>query len=125
MGRKKGLILAVFCTLILLLIVGCDGKVEEEEVQEEIVLKTVSMLGGTTPSAKVYQDINEEFMKEYENVTIEGEEWKTKVAANFAVGNEPDIIQFFTDSAAESILATGKLVSLEEIQKEYPEEKRG
>ena len=30
MGRKKGLILAVFCTLILLLIVGCDGKVEEE-----------------------------------------------------------------------------------------------
>lgn len=126
MNGKRILTLAVVCTSVLLLIVGCKGRVEEK-VEEEIVLKTVSMFGGTTPSAKIYQDINEKFMKKYENVTIEDdsqicdEEWKTKVAVSFAVGNEPDVIQFFTDSAAESILATDKLVSLEEIQKEYPE----
>lgn len=126
MSGKKVLTLAVVCTFILLLIVGCESR-RKEEVQEEITLKTVSMFGGTTPSAKVYQDINEKFMKKYENVTIEDEsqicdeEWKAKVATNFAVGNEPDVIQFFTDSAATSILATDKLVSLEEIRNEYPE----
>lgn len=127
MNGKRVLTLTAVCTSVLLLIVGCESRVEEEKMEEEIVLKTVSMFGGTTPSAEIYQDINEKFMKKYENVTIEDdsqvcdEEWKTKVAVNFAVGNEPDVIQFFTDSAAESILATDKLVSLEEIQKEYPE----
>lgn len=125
-GKRVGF-LAVVCTLVLLLIVGCESRVKKEEGKKEIVLKTVSMFGGTTPGAKVYHDINEKFMKEHENVTIEDdsqicdEEWKTKVAVNFAVGNEPDVIQFFTDSAGESILSTDKLVSLEEIRKEYPE----
>ena len=125
-GKRVGF-LAVVCTLVLLLIVGCESRVKKEEGKKEIVLKTVSMFGGTTPGAKVYQDINEKFMKEHENVTIEDdsqicdEEWKTKVAVSFAVGNEPDVIQFFTDSAGESILSTNKLISLEEIRKEYPE----
>lgn len=96
-GKRVGF-LAVVCTLVLLLIVGCESRVKKEEGKKEIVLKTVSMFGGTTPGAKVYQDINEKFMKEHENVTIEDdsqicdEEWKTKVAVSFAVGNEPDVI---------------------------------
>ncbi|WP_461815733.1 ABC transporter substrate-binding protein [Faecalimonas sp.] len=127
MGRKIGLFFIVCCIFMIILIVESDGKVKEEEVQEEIVLKTVSMYGGATPSAKVYQTINEEFVKKYENVVIEDEsqicdeDWKMKVAANFAVGNEPDIIQFFTDAVADSFLKADKLVSVEEIQKEYPE----
>ncbi|WP_461809931.1 ABC transporter substrate-binding protein [Faecalimonas sp.] len=127
MGRKINLFFVTCCILLIVLIGGCEGRVQEEEVQEEIVLKTASMYGGTTPNAKVYQAINEEFAKEYENVTIEDEsqicdeDWKMKVATNFAVGNEPDIIQFFTDAVAESFLETDKLVSLEEIKKEYPE----
>lgn len=127
MGRRIGLFLVGCCILLIILIVGSNGKVQEEEVQEEIVLKTASMYGGATPSAKVYQSINEEFVKEYENVVIEDEsqicdeDWKMKVAANFAVGNEPDIIQFFTDAVSDSFLKANKLVSVEEIQKEYPE----
>lgn len=127
MGRKIGLFFVACSILMVVLIVGCGGRVQEEEVQEEIVLKTASMYGGATPSAKVYQSINEEFVKEHENVVIEDEsqicdeDWKMKVVANFAVGNEPDIIQFFTDAVADSLLEADKLVSVEEIQKEYPE----
>lgn len=127
MGKKIGIFLVVFCTIIIFWILGYEGKVREEEVQEEVVLKTASMFGGTTPSAKVYQHINEQFMEEHQNVVIEDEsencdeEWKMEVAANFATGNEPDIIQFFTDAVAESFLETDKLVSLEEIKREYPE----
>ena len=43
------------------------------------------------------------------------------VNADFSVGNEPDVIQFFTDATADTIIATDKLVSVEEIRAEYPD----
>lgn len=92
-----------------------------------VTLKTVSMFGGTDPNAEVYAAINDEFMAENSHVTIEDnsqtsdEEWKAAVNADFSVGNEPDVIQFFTDATADTILATDKLVSVEEIRAEYPD----
>lgn len=92
-----------------------------------VTLKTVSMFGGTDPNAEVYEKINKEFMEENDYVTIEDnsqvsdEDWKAAVAADFAVGNEPDVIQFFTDANASAVLATDKFVSVEEIKAEYPE----
>lgn len=92
-----------------------------------VTLKTVSMFGGTDPNAEVYAAINDEFMAENSHVTIEDnsqtsdEEWKAAVNADFSVGNEPDVIQFFTDATADTIIATDKLVSVEEIRAEYPD----
>lgn len=66
-------------------------------------------------------------MAQYDYITIEDnsstsdEEWKATVNADFSVGNEPDVIQFFTDATADTIVGTGKLVSIEEIRAEYPE----
>ena len=85
------------------------------------------MFGGTDPNAEVYAAINDEFMAENSHVTIEDnsqtsdEEWKAAVNADFSVGNEPDVIQFFTDATADTIIATDKLVSVEEIRAEYPD----
>lgn len=85
------------------------------------------MFGGTDPNAEVYAAINDEFMAANTNVTIEDnsqtsdEEWKAAVNADFSVGNEPDVIQFFTDATADTIVATDKLVSIEEIRAEYPD----
>lgn len=95
--------------------------------QNPVTLKTVSMFGGTDPNAEVYQAINNELMDQYDYITIEDnsqssdEEWKAAVNADFSVGNEPDVIQFFTDATADTIVATDKLVSIEEIRAEYPE----
>ena len=92
-----------------------------------VTLKTVSMFGGTDPNAEVYAAINDEFMAENSHVTIEDnsqtsdEEWKAAVNEDFSVGNEPDVIQFFTDATADTIIATDKLVSVEEIRAEYPD----
>lgn len=92
-----------------------------------VTLKTVSMFGGTDPNAEVYAAINDEFMAENSHVKIEDnsqtsdEEWKAAVNADFSVGNEPDVIQFFTDATADTIIATDKLVSVEEIRAEYPD----
>lgn len=111
-----------------------DGGKDTKEASSEssggdnaVTLKTVSMFGGTDPNKEAYEAINAEYMKEYGNVTIEDnsqtsdEEWKAAVNADFSVGNEPDVIQFFTDATADSIVATDKLVTVEEICAEYPD----
>ena len=85
------------------------------------------MFGGTDPNKETYEAINKEFMEQYDYITIEDnsqtsdEEWKAAVNADFSVGNEPDVIQFFTDATADSIIATDKLVSIEDIRAEYPD----
>lgn len=128
---KKVLALVVSSVMLLTVFSGCSKKSQEESVGEtgsdKITLNTVSMFGGTDPNAKVYQEINQQVMTDNPNITIEDnsqasdEEWKAKVATDFASGNEPDVIQFFTDATANSIIATDKLMSLEDIRKEYPD----
>ena len=128
---KKMLAVVVASTMIATVIAGCENSTKEEVIDEsgkdKVILNTVSMFGGTDPNAKVYQEINQEIMNDNPNITIEDnsqasdEEWKAKVATDFASGNEPDVIQFFTDATANSIIATDKLMTLEDIQKEYPD----
>jgi raffinose/stachyose/melibiose transport system substrate-binding protein len=103
------------------------GKEAAEEKKNPVTLTTVSMYGGTDPNAGKYQDINAKFMQDYPYITIEDDsqtadqDWKTKIAADFAVGNEPDVIQYFTDANASDVLAANKFVSIEEIRAVYPD----
>lgn len=103
-----------------------EDKSNKELENNPVTLTTVSMFGGTDPNASNYQAINEQFMEDYPYITIEDDsqssdqDWKTKVAADFAVGNEPDVIQYFTDANASDVLAAKKFVTIEEIQTIYP-----
>ena len=140
--KKKVLSVLLVSAMAVSMFAGCGGNangttgsagtesgsnVAFEEGKKEVTLKTVSMFGGTDPNAQVYQAINDELMAQYDYITIEDnsqssdEEWKAAVNADFSVGNEPDVIQFFTDATADTIVATDKLVSIEEIRAEYPE----
>lgn len=97
------------------------------EGKNPVTLSTVSMFGGTDANAGNYQAIIEEFISTYNYITVEDDtqastqDWKTKIAADFAVGNEPDVIQFFTDANASDVLAADKFVTIEEIKAVYPE----
>lgn len=92
-----------------------------------VTLTTASMYGGTDPNAGNYQAINEQFMNDFPYITIEDDsqtadqDWKTKIAVDFSVGNEPDVIQYFTDANASDVLAANKFVSIEEIKAVYPD----
>lgn len=100
---------------------------EAADTKSPVTLITVSMYGGTDPNAENYQEINEQFMTDNSYITIEDnsqsadQDWKTKIAADFAVGNEPDVIQYFTDANASDVLAADKFVSIDEIKAEYPD----
>lgn len=135
---KKKYVKSKLCIVIILCVhslMACSQSSEitisrSNQIKEEkatVVLKTVSMYGGTDCSADNYRQINEKFMEENQNVLIEDnsqtadQDWKEKIAADFAVGNEPDVIQYFTDANANDVLAADKFVTIEEIRKEYPE----
>lgn len=147
--KKKVLSLLMAGTMAASFLAGCGGGKDDAaanagdagaagtEVQGEaadegasknpVTLKTVSMFGGTDPNKVAYEAINAAIKEEYDYITIEDnsqtsdEEWKSAVNADFSVGNEPDVIQFFTDATADTIVATDKLVTINEIWAEYPE----
>lgn len=114
---------------------GSDKKTEDDankgdadkDGKSKVTLKTVSMFGGTDPNVAAYEEINSQLEKDYSYIKIEDnsqtsdQDWKAAVAADFAVGNEPDVIQYFTDATANTVLATDKFVSLKDIQAEYPD----
>ncbi|MDF2908335.1 MAG: family 1 extracellular solute-binding protein [Herbinix sp.] len=138
-GRYLSLLLIL--VLVLNIMVGCSlgntaetstNRVSENTEQSEVTLNpvtltTASMFGGTDANAGNYQTINAKFMNDYPYITIEDDsqsadqDWKSKIAADFAVGNEPDVIQYFTDANASDVLAAGKFVTIDEIKAAYPE----
>jgi len=103
------------------------GEADTSVTDEKITLTTASMMGGTDPNTEHYQEVIQAFMKKYPNVTIEDssqvsdQTWKAKIAAQFSVGDEPDVIQFFTDNNASEVLAADQFVTIEEIRKVYPD----
>lgn len=102
-----------------LLMVGC-------EESNGTTLRTVSMFGGTDPNTDAYQALIKEFENESgwtvdDSSNSSNEDWKASVIADFKSGNEPDVLQFFTGATADPIVSTGKVVSIADIRKEYPD----
>lgn len=119
-------VLALFWCILFL--TGCAEKnVIVVEEKEPVTLEVVVMLGIGNPVADVFENICNEFRDSNPDVKLiaesktSDETWKTSVAADFCVGNEPDVIQFFTDATANQLIKMDKFVTIEEIISEYPE----
>lgn len=128
--RKTDKIFRTFLmSLPLMSLVACGKDVQNAKVEkmEPVTIRTVSMFGGTDPNAVVYERIREAFQVQYPYITVDDEsrvsdeEWKSAVTADFCAGNEPDVLQFFTDATANQLIAMDKFVSIEEIRQEYPD----
>lgn len=108
--------------------VATENKDEVKETNEEITLRISTMFGGTDPSTESFETSLKTFMEKHPNVTIKnesmtsvGDEYRTKVKTDFATGNEPDITFFYTGADVKGIIDSGKVVSYEEVWKNYPE----
>ena len=90
-----------------------------------VTLRTVSCFAGLDGSAGEYVEILQRYESETGNTVLDSsstsdEAWKTAVLKDFAAGNEPDILFFFA-AGADSAPLLSRVVSLEEINKAYPE----
>ena len=115
---KKILVLALALIMVLSLgaVAHADG----------VTLNVVTSYGGDDGNRKNF----EAAVKAYEEATgnkvndgsaTSNEDWKAKVLTDFETGSEPDVLFYFTNADAEPFVSAGKVVSIEEIRKEYPE----
>ncbi len=95
--------------------------------ESDIMLSITSMYGEGDVFRDAYKSLTEEFMAENPGVTVldesatATEEWKQKVAQGFAVGDESDVVCFFTDANADNLMAADKFVTIDEIRSVYPD----
>lgn len=122
-------------TLALVFLAACSSSKVDNANKEtngnsgakKITIRTASMYGGTDPGSANYRSIMDKFMQDHPNVTIEDEsapideQWRASVINDFNSGNEPDVIYFVHHADGQSLVNTGKIVSVEEIQQTYPD----
>ena len=92
---------------------------------EGVTLRTVSCFAGANEAANAYVEILDHYESETGNIVRDSsstsdEAWKTSVLKDFAAGNEPDVLFFFA-AGADSAPLLSRVVSLEEINREYPD----
>lgn len=95
--------------------------------QKPVEIRIVGQFGGTDPTKELYEQRLKDFMTANPKITVVNESgtvdeaWKARVATDFSSGNDPDVIQYFTGADAKMAIENKKLVSIEEIQKVYPD----
>lgn len=91
-----------------------------------VELRVVSSFAGTDGNRATYEEAYKAWEKETGNTVKDesqtaDEAWKAKVIADFETGSDPDVLFFFNGKDANTIVEGKKVVSLEEIRKEYPD----
>ena len=111
---------------ILLVLAMVFSFVAVTAADDSVTIHVVTSSGGDDGNRKNF----EAAVKAYEEATgnkvndgsaTSNEDWKAKVLTDFETGSEPDVLFYFTNADAEPFVSAGKVVSIEEIRKEYPE----
>lgn len=121
------------CALLLVAamvvsLAACKSEKTEtgDQPNESVTLNVVTSYGGDDGNRKNFETA----VKSYEEATgnkvndgsaTSNEEWKAKVLTDFQTGSEPDVLFFFTNADADPLIEANKVVSIEEIRKEYPD----
>lgn len=127
-GVKR--ISALLCCLCLLCACqggGQPGPLTGQTAREAVRLRTASPFGGTDAFAPGYQEMirvfcqNNPEIKIADESIVSSETWKAKIISDFAAGNEPDVLFFFTGADARQLIRKEKVVPLSTIRLQYPD----
>lgn len=117
-----------FClvTAVIFALTACQTSEPEVAVGEKIEISVVSSFGGEDGHRKVYEDAVRVYEYASGNVIKDAsaavdEEWKAKIMADFEAGAEPDVLFYFTGTDSNSLIKSGKVVSIDEIRSIYPD----
>ena len=128
--KKK---LTIWISIALLVsLTGCSavlpdflGKQEESQKTAPVTLDVVTTWAGSDGGSYVYQKYIDQYMQETGNVINDysggsDETFKQRVLVDFEVGGEPDVLFYFNGSDADPFVKAGKVVSVKEVQEEFP-----
>ena len=123
---KKLLAMLLVVAMGLSMVACAGGDKTGDNGKKSVTLNVVTSYGGDDGNRKNFEDAVKAYESKTGNKINDGsatsnEEWKAKVITDFETGSEPDVLFFFTNADAEPFIKAGKVVSIEDIRKEYPE----
>lgn len=133
--KKKAAAMVLSCAMTLSL-GACTGAAEETSAKEgkadaktekaAVTLNVTTTFAGNDSNAVNYQEAVEDWQEETGNTVNDSsatsdETFKARVAADFEVGSEPDVLFYFNGVDSNSFVEAKKVVSIDEIRKEYPD----
>ncbi len=123
---KKAVAMLLACTMILGMTACGDKDGGASGSAKAVELEVVTTFAGNDGNAQNYKDAYEAWEAKTGNTVVDmsatsDETFKTRVITDFETGSEPDVLFFFNGVDANSFIEAGKVVSIEEIRKEYPD----
>lgn len=112
--------------LLLVLLTACGPEEVPDAGAPPLTLRVVTSYGGEDGNRKNYEAAVAAYEAKTGNVVLDNsatsnEEWKARVLADFETGSEPDVLFFFANADALPFIKAGKVVSVEEIRRTYPD----
>ncbi|MBS5064455.1 MAG: extracellular solute-binding protein [Hungatella hathewayi] len=107
---------------------GTESKAEETTTAaaKSVALNVTTTFAGEDGNAKNYQNAIKEWQAATGNTVndssaVSDETFKARVASDFQMGSEPDVLFYFNGADANSFVEAGKVVSIDDIRAEYPD----
>ena len=128
MLKAKKILTAVLVTALASSTVwGCskdtttNGDSGKKEGNKQVTIRVASTFTGADPYTPIWQEVLKDFSTKYPDIKVideatsaAGDAFKTKVNADFASGNEPDVVYGFNGEIGRPICESGKVISWEE-----------
>ena len=123
---KKTICLLLAVIMLVTLFTGCAKKHGNETDLKDVELSVTTTFAGEDGNAQNYKDAIAAFetstgVKVNDSSATSDETFKARVETDFQAGSEPDVLFFFTGADANSFIEQNKVVSIDEIRKEYPD----
>lgn len=137
MKKTIALVLALACCGSMF--VGCQSTPGQSSAQSTAASQTssaatakpttisvVTSYGGDDGNKANYETAYKAFEKATGNTVKDmsgtsNEQWKAKIMADFETGSEPDVLFYFNGVDSNKLVSGGKVVSIEDIRKVYPD----
>lgn len=127
---RKALAL-VLCGAMAVSMVGCGSsnsgkKTSDETSKKSVKLSVTTTYAGEDTNAQNYKDAvaaweSKTGNKVDDSSATSDETFKSRITTDFETGSEPDVLFFFNGVDSNRFVEQGKVVSVDEIRKEYPD----
>ncbi|MEG0566245.1 MAG: extracellular solute-binding protein, partial [Hungatella sp.] len=102
------------------------GETAKAPEGKSVALNVTTTFAGEDGNAKNYHSAVKEWEAKTGNTVNDSsatsdETFKARVTSDFQMGSEPDVLFYFNGADSNSFVEAGKVVSIDEIRKEYPE----
>ncbi len=123
---KKRMIALTLAAVMAVSLTACGVGAKEESAGNSVKLNVTTTFAGEDGNAQNFKNAVAAWEQETGNTVEDAsatsdETFKTRVLTDFETGSEPDVLFFFNGADANNFIEAGKVVSIDEIRKEYPE----